>query len=153
MQTHHNAASTVADGRNGLCSQHYYIQRFQEEAGGWLDLRKFDAQMVPLNARDALLMVTRHEKVLAGIVPMQNALGASSRRIRAVEYFISACDGSRIVTQDFLHKFKIPVQLRQPDPLAWRLRAIQGLLFTLRPLDDILDVRTFGAIQGAQFCC
>ena len=150
-----NLQSTVpvtTGWRHGLCSQHYYIQRFQEESGGWLDLRRFDAQLVPLNARDALLTVTRHEKILSGIVPMQNVIGGVSRRIRAVEYCISACDGSRIVTQDFLHKFKIPVKLEQPDSV-WRLSPVHGLLFTLRPLNDILDVRSFGAVQGAQFCC
>ncbi len=146
--------ANLADGwRHGVCSQHYHVQRLQSENGEWLDLRHYDAQMFVLNARDALIIVTRHERILQGLVPMQNAVGSSVRKIHGVDYCISACDGKRIVTQDFFHEFKQTVLLRQSDVLPWQLRPLQGMLFTLRPLNDILDVQTFGAINGAQFCC
>lgn len=139
--------------RHGVCGQHYHIQRLKAENGSWIDLRPFDAQMFVLTIRDALVIVTRHEKILRGIVRLQDAAGSSARRIKGIEYCISACDGKRVVTEDFEHEFKRPVMIRQPDVMGWHLAPIQGPLFTTRRLDEILETRCFGSITGAQFCC
>ncbi len=141
--------------RHGVCSQRYHVQRLKDQSGEWLDLQHYDAQMVALNIREALVIVTRHEKVLGGLVPMQNIVGCSVRKIRGIEYCISACDGRRVITQDFFHEFKrTPAQLRNVDLSPWQLFAADGgTLFTLRPLDDLLEVKSFGAVNGAQFCC
>ncbi len=146
--------SALSDsGRHGVCSQHYHVQRVQQN-GGWLDLQRYDAQLFVLGQRSAMIAVTRHERILNGLVRLQDASGWPALRIGAIEYCISACDGKRVVTQDFLHKFKRGVMLRQMDGgEPWRLQTIQGLLFTLRPLNDILKVSSFGNISGAQFCC
>jgi hypothetical protein len=138
--------------RNGVCGQHYHVQRLKS-GGAWLDLRKFDAQMFVLDPSNGIIVVTRNEKILGGLVRLQDAAGSSARRIEAIEYCISACDGRKVITEDFLHDFKRPVVLRQPDLAPWHLAPIQGKLFTLRPLNDILTARSFGQMNGAQFCC
>lgn len=140
--------------RHGFCSQHYHVQRLQCTAGEWIDFRKLDAQLFPSDRYSALLMVTRNERILAGIVPIREVTDAAVRIVKAIEYCISACDGRRVVTQDFVHTFKNAVGLRQPDRLLpWTITPATGNLFTLRPLNDILQVSSFKKVNGAQFCC
>ncbi len=140
--------------RHGVCSQHYHVQRLKTENGTVIDLRKFDAQMFPMDKNHAFMVATRHERILSGLILLSVVAGSSARMIKSIEYCISACDGERVVTQDFFHEFKRSVLLRQPEGLeSWRLAPTQGPLFTLRPLNDILRVKSFGKINGAQFCC
>jgi hypothetical protein len=140
--------------RHGFCSQHYHLQRAQTTSGDWLDFRKVDAQFFPMDRESALVFVTRHEQILKGIVSLKETTGSRVRLIKEIEYCISACDGRRVVTQDFHHPFKRPVELRQVGFLPWRMVPFAGgNLFTLRPLNDILQVNSFRKVNGAQFCC
>lgn len=156
---------TTSNGfREGFCAQHYHVQRFKVSGGSWLDLLKLDAQFFPDGRDRALVLVTRHDKVLDGIAKLRAIAGRSPVHVEAIEYCISACDGRRVVTQDFIHDFKRPALLYQ-EPAGtrkrtggafsepWWLYHPAGPLFTTRPLNDILQSRSFGRIAGAQFCC
>lgn len=146
-----------------VCAQHYHVNRLRLSNGDWLDLRNLDAMFFPLSKSAALLTLSQHKDILAG-APV---IAPSPMKIEAIEYTVTACAGGNgIVTEDFLHKFKIHPRLSAKTisgdapfgtlPNRWKvylLEASKGSLFTTRPLDFILSSHAFGTVQGAQFCC
>jgi hypothetical protein len=140
--------------RRGVCAQHYHVNRLQITSGTWIDLRSYDAMLFPIGAARALVTVMRHNNILGGMPSVKRLLGAEAVRLRSIEYTVTACaTGGKIVTEDFKHNFKVQPAFGGWNGLFYLMESPKGNLFTTRHLDDMLRVKVFGAIQGAQFCC
>lgn len=140
--------------RKGMCSQHYQIQRIKHN-GGMADLRDFDAMFFPRSRKLAVVLVSSHGAVLGGQPSFRSIFPKAENyaEIKAIEYVASACVGEKVVTTDFYHSFKRHALIENHGTF-WLMKDMDGGdLFTTRPLDDMLGVRHFGSIEGAQFCC
>ncbi len=154
---------TTSNWRNGVCAQHYHVNRIKLKNGHWLDLRKLDAQLFPVGFESSIIVATRPEQIMSGPVSLPNAAGLTGFTgkdqwlVAGIEYCVSACTGKQVVTEDFYHPFKNAPALEQDRPgesaPVWWLYAKSGKLFTTRPLRDMLKVDGFGKMVGAQFCC
>lgn len=141
--------------RRNVCAQHYYISRLKYGPGKWADLRGYSAEFIPLDRDAAMILVTRPDKIMAGPAPLRSVFRVPQDdiRISEIEYVVSACAGGKIVTEDFVHPFKKGADLEEQADFWLMTPAGNDYLFTTRNLDDMLGVRVFGPIQGAQFCC
>lgn len=140
--------------RRGVCSQHYQISRLKSGAR-WFDLRNLDAMFFPRSKKLAIIVVSRHEDILGGAPGMKKIFGTSEDYVElsAIEYVVSACVGGKVVTEDFVHPFKNRPVLSSRGT-HWELHDIEDTpIFTTRLLNDMLSVRAFGSVEGAQFCC
>lgn len=144
----------MSDPKIAICSQIYQLQRLKH-GSHWADFRQFDALFFPRSRKLALIILVRHDAVLSGNPPLNRFFAGAEDyvEITGIEYVVSACAGGKIVTQEFVHPFK-----RRPvvstGTTNWKLFDLEDRdIFTTRHLDDMLRVRVFGNIQGAQFCC
>jgi len=109
----------------------------------------------PRSKRLAIVIVAQHATVLAGNPSLGKIFLTSEAyvELNAIEYVVSACANGKVVTQDFFHPFKNKPVISSRGT-HWELHDIGNTaIFTTRLLDDMLSVRAFGGIHGAQFCC
>jgi hypothetical protein len=147
-------AKQIASHRSGYCAQHYHLISLD-----WINPRTrrmqstrfedLDAQFFVAGKHSAQIVVNRHHRIAQGLISQAAVLGLDPVRLAAITYTITACGSPRskkIVSEDFIHKFKRPVALK-----GWKITSGNGPLWTWRPLNDLLTCRCFGTVSGAQF--
>jgi hypothetical protein len=131
----------------GLCFQHYHLIGLHSASGKKFGFRGLTAQFFPDGLKAALLVVTQHQKIEAGIFDQEDLFGARKITLSCIKYTISSCDGQQFCEEDFYHPFTKETTLED----CW-IRPKTGNLFELQPLSELLHApKRFPGVQGVQF--